>query len=86
MNPEYIFTSANVVFTIGTFLLFLKVVKNRNMLNDFDVVGSGLTAIALVLMVAGFIYISMYISVLFMLPTLAFWVFVTVYSMKKYKE
>lgn len=36
MNPEYFFTLANVVFTIGTILLFKTIVKNRNMLSDFD--------------------------------------------------
>lgn len=80
MNPEYIFMAANIVFAIGTLLLFKKVIKNRNALNDFDFIGSTLTAFAMFLMFAGYYQINMFRSIVFLLPTLVFWVFVSVYS------
>ena len=80
MNLEYIFTLANIVFTIGTLLLSVKVIKNRNMLKDFDVVGSGLTMCALFIMMVGYTVLEMWVAMAFMSPTLIFWIIVTVFS------
>lgn len=83
MNPEYFFVIANIIFTCGTLLLFKQVVKNRNVLKDFDQTGSILTVLALCFMGCGYAVAIMYVGLLFMLPTLVFWIFVSYYTIQK---
>ena len=82
MDAELIFTSANVIFTIGTIVLFKKVLKNRNMLKDFDFIGSFMTTVAMALMIRGYFELDMTSSILFSIPTFSFWLFVSIYSCK----
>lgn len=72
MTAENIFMFANMLFTIGTLLLFSKVFKNRNMLNDFDIYGSIFTTCALFLMLMGYVLLEMYLPFLFAIPTTLF--------------
>lgn len=81
MNSEFIFIQANILFTAGTLLLFKKVIKNRSMLQDFDLYGSLLTTAALFCMIVGYLNLQMYLSLLFALPTTLFWVFVSIYTL-----
>ena len=82
MDAELIFTSANVIFTIGTIVLFRKVLKNRNMLKDFDFIGSCMATIAMALTIRGYFELDMTSSILFSIPTFSFWIFVSIYSCK----
>lgn len=82
VNAEYIFMAANIVFTIGTLLLFIKVIKNRSMLHDFDLMGSIVTTAALMLMLLRYYEFKMFSSIFFLMPTLLFWLFVSFYSGK----
>ena len=84
MNTENIFMVANILFTFGTLLLFSKVFKNRNMLNDFDLYGSVLTTIALFCMLIGYIMLKMYLPFLFAIPTTLFWLYVSVHTLIRY--
>jgi len=77
ISGEDLFIMANIIFTIGTTLLFLKVIRNRNTLKDFSLQGSVLTMVAILFMVAGFLTLRMYVSALFLIPTMLFWVFVS---------
>jgi heme A synthase len=86
MQPEDIFTIANIIFTIATTRLFLQVIRNRDTLKDFELIGSFLTTVAIVVMSIGFISVKMYVSLLFIIPTLAFWAFVTVSSLNQLKS
>ena len=81
MSFEFMFTIANILFTIGTVLLFRRVVKNRTMLKDFDLYGSLLTTIALFCMLVAYLDIQIYLPLLFALPTTLFWLFVSVYTL-----
>jgi len=83
MNPENIFLLANCIFVIGTARLFIPVIKNRNALNDFDMYGAIITALALSIMLIGYAYMAMYIAMTFMLPTLAFWLLVSICTVKQ---
>lgn len=76
MQASMIFAAANILFTAGTFMLSIKVVKNRNIPNDLDLSGSVLTIVALSCMLAGYNELHMNTSVLFTIPTWTFWVFV----------
>lgn len=80
MENEFIFTTANVVFTIGTLKLFKMVFKNRNSLKDYDLVGSGLTTIALLLMIGGYMSNQMFVSFVFLMPTFLFWLYVSIFA------
>ena len=82
MNADIIFTLANMVFAVGTLFLLYKVIKQRNMLNDFDLIGSLLTTTALILMLAGYKMLDMLGSIVFMIPTLAFWITVSIYTVQ----
>lgn len=84
VNSEDIFTIANIIFTVGTARLFLQVIRNRDTLKDFDLTGSVLTMVAILVMIMGFFNIGMYISLLFILPTMAFWVFVSACGFRQY--
>jgi hypothetical protein len=84
MNAENIFMFANILFTIGTLLLFSKVFKNRNILNDFDVYGSILTMNALFCMLIGYAMLEMYLPFLFAIPTTLFWLYVSVHTLIQY--
>jgi hypothetical protein len=78
-------TIANVVFLIGTSCLFIKILKNRNSIKDFDTFGSGITFIGMCFSGLALIELKLWISLIFMIPTLLFWLFATVFSMKKTK-
>ncbi len=84
INSEDIFTLANIIFTIGTVRLFLQVIKNRNTLKDFDFTGSVLTMIAILVMIVEFFSLRMYVSLLFILPIMAFWAFVSTCGFSQY--
>ncbi len=80
---EYIFMSANVIFTIGTFLLFRKVFVDRKVLYNFDTLGSAVTLLALTVMLVGYCDLQMYIAMTLSLPTWFFWFFVGIYGKDK---
>jgi len=83
MNPENIFLLANCIFVIGTARLFIPVIKNRNALNDLDMYGAIITTLAVSIMLFGYAYVMMYTAMAFLLPTLAFWVLVSVCTVKQ---
>ena len=85
MNAENVFTLANVIFTVGTLLLFTKVVKNRNILNDFSLSGSVLTTVGMVFSIIGYSMLEMYTPVIFAIPASSLWGDVCFYTIIKVK-
>ncbi len=73
MDGELFFNLANGTFMIGTLLLARTIIKNRNALKDFDVYGSGLTFIGMIFSGIAVAVNGIYLSLLLLLPTLAFW-------------
>lgn len=86
IQSEYIFMYANMLFTLGTILLFKKVIADKNVLYNFDVVGSIITLFALTTMLIGYWNLQMYVAMLFSMPTWLFWLFVIIYSKENVKE
>ncbi|MDG6243522.1 MAG: hypothetical protein QCH31_03900 [Methanolobus sp.] len=82
MNPETTFFLANIFFTIGTIFLFSKVIKNRQLLKDFDLIGSITTTLALFLILISYINMQIYFTALLAIPTFLFWLFVSIYTIK----
>jgi len=82
MNAELFMTIANIVFLIGTFFLFMRVLKNRDSLKDFDKMGSFLTFFGMLFSTTSLVILKMWISILFSTPTVLFWGFVFLFSIR----
>lgn len=83
---ELLFNIANISFLIGTILLTRKVVKNRNVLRDFDAHGSSLNVIGMIVSVIALTELKFYTTIIISLPTLIFWVIASIYSFKNNKD
>ena len=70
MTSEILMTIGNSFFLIGTTLLSLKVLKNRNMLNDFDFKGSVLTFFGTVFMAVYLLNMQAFLSFTIAIPTI----------------
>ena len=84
VNVELIFDIANVVFLIGTSLLIHAIYKNRNVLRGFQPIGSLLTLIAMSFIQFNYWQMGMLKSFIFSLPTVAFWILASVYSIRNH--
>lgn len=88
IDPSILFNISNVLFLIGTSLLIRAVLKNRNILKGYDWLGALLTLSAMVFVQMAYLtFIQMgqfnyWVSFGFSLPTVAYWVIVTVYTIK----
>jgi hypothetical protein len=82
MNAEFYMMMGNAVFLFGTTFLFLKVIKNRNCIKDFDVTGSGLTFCGMIFTTAALIELNMWWAILISAPTVLFWLFAFIFSYK----
>lgn len=81
---ELLFIIGNVICFFGTCLLFRRVIKNRNVLKDFDRWGALLTFIPIIIFCLGYILWNNWIALVFALVTLIFWGVVTMFSWKFY--
>lgn len=82
MSAEIYMALANIIFLVGTSFLFIKVIKNRRCLKDFDRIGAFLTFTGMCFSAAALFELKMWISILFSIPTVLFWFFVFIYSFK----
>lgn len=88
IDPSIFFNVSNVLFLIGTTLLIRAVLKNRNILNGYDWLGSLLTLTAMICSEFAYILFIMegqsayWISFLFSLLTVAYWALASFYSIK----
>lgn len=82
MSAELFMTLANVVFLCGTSFLFVKIIKNRNSIKDFDKTGSFLTFIGMCFSAISLYELNMWTAILFSVPTLLFWLFAFLFSFK----
>ncbi len=85
MNAELYMTLANIVFLCGTSFLFIKIVKNRNSIKDFDKSGSFLTFVGMCFASLSMFELKMFTAILFSIPTLLFWLFAFIFSVKSHK-
>ena len=85
MSAESTFLVANILFTCGTLLLLMKVMKNRISLHDFDLAGAILTTLALIVMIVGYYELESFSNIVFTIITLLFWAVVSIFSAKNIK-
>ena len=77
-----LFIIGNFICLIGTLLLMRRVLKNRNMLKDFDPLGSLLTFIPLVIFMVGYVLWHNGLATGFAAVTMVFWLVVSIFSIK----
>jgi Na+-transporting NADH:ubiquinone oxidoreductase subunit NqrE len=88
ISPSVFFNISNVLFLIGTSLLIRAVLKNRNILNGYDWLGSLLTLTAMICSEYAYVLFiergdsAYWISFLFSLLTVAYWALASFYSVK----
>lgn len=76
---ERLFDLANIILLVGTILLIKDVVKNRNVLRGYSLLGSSLTFTGVLLFETGFFLLGFYVSMLLGLVTLLYWFLVVLY-------
>lgn len=86
MNTELLFSSANLLYLSGTILLARKVIKNRDKLNDFDLYGSSINVVGMIVMAFALIDVRSYIAAIISVPTMLFWAIVALYSFKNRRK
>lgn len=82
MNIELLFSLANLFYLVGTVFLTIRLVKNRDMLKDFDPYGSIINFTGMVINVLALIGLGYYITVMISMPTMIFWLIASIYSFK----
>lgn len=82
---ELLFNIANISFLIGTILLTRRIIKNRNVLRDFDAYGSSLNVIGMTITVIALVELRFYTTIIISLPTLMFWTIASIYSFRNNK-
>jgi len=82
MNTELLFSIANLLYLVGTIFLIKRVIKNRDSLKDFDQYGSLINFIGMVINIMALIGLGYYITVMISIPTMLFWMLVSIYSFK----
>jgi hypothetical protein len=82
MSTGLLFSLANLFYFAGTILLARKAIKNRDTLKDFDLYGSAINFVGMVVSMFALVEITSYTAAIISLPTVLFWAIVTVYSYK----
>lgn len=80
MIVEYFFYVANALFLISSYPMIREALKNRAVLRGFSFSGSLCTSAGMITMLAAYLYMGSYFSVLLAVPTAAYWLIVTYYS------
>lgn len=80
MNTNLLFSLSNLFYLIGTAFLIRRVIKNRYVLNDFDIYGSLINFVGMLINVTALIEIDSYMAVIISAPTIVFWAMTAAYS------
>ena len=86
MNWGILLDIGNIIMFIGTSLLIRTVIKNKDMLQGYDLQGSILTFVALLCLYFGFMAIGQWISVIASTITVLYWGFVVAFKLKYRKK
>ena len=86
MNTELLFSLANLFYLAGTILLARKVIKNRDALKDFDLYGSSINVVGMIVMALALLDLRSYVAAIISLPTMLFWAIAAVYSFKNRRK
>ena len=71
---------ANIICAIGTLFQINKVIKNRALLKGYDILGSILTCLSVVMFQIVFLYLEQYLSFSLGMITVIYWLLVTIYT------
>ena len=82
MNIELLFSTANLLYLFGTIFLIRRVIKNRSILKDFDPFGSLINFIGMLVNILALMSLGYYITTIISIPTMIFWMLVSIYSFK----
>lgn len=84
MIPSWItFLIANIICAVGTILNVIDVVKNRDMLRGYLLLGSFITFVAVTGFLIGFGQESQWLSVLFGFITMCYWLSVVIFKIRR---
>lgn len=86
MEIQLLFNLSNSIFLMGTLLLIRRVVINKDKLKDFDAHGSLLNFIGMIISSIALIELKLYTSLLISIPTILFWMIVSIYSFNNNKN
>jgi len=76
------FNVANFLFLIGSTILIISVIRNRNVLKGYGATGPTLTLGALFCCSASYVLLKNWVSLLLLIPTMIYWALVVFYNIK----
>ncbi len=82
-NAELLLDVANICYLSGTIFLVSRVIKNRNSLKDFNIFGSLLNFIGMVVATFALVGLGYYMTAIIAAPTMLFWMVVTIFLIPK---
>jgi len=74
-----VFDVGNIICLVGTILSIIAVIRDRDVLRGYSLLGSSLTATAMVFFLIGFIQLKSIVSVVSCTITTLYWLLVTSY-------
>ena len=80
---QTIFAIGNIILFFASIRLMIRVIKNRNILSDYEMIGSALTFVGMLVLLYGYVLMENWISILFSIPTAILWFFASLYSFKR---
>jgi len=83
INMETAMAIGNFVLFLGTCLLIKQVIKNRNSLEGYDLIGSFLTFFGLACVLVGLIVSSQWVSIVFTSWTVSYWCLVVIFKITR---
>lgn len=78
LTPETLITLANILFLIGIVPMLFEFYNNRDALNGFSLLGSGITTIGMILMTTAFIIMDMKLAYISSIPTTIYWSLISI--------
>ena len=79
-NAMWFFNIANSLFLVGSVILIISVIRNRNVLKGYGLAGPVMTFCALVCCGSGYALLRNWLSLLLILPTVVYWALVVFYN------
>lgn len=80
INPDHLFSFANIIFIVASLDNIKILLKSRHSLRGFSKVGAFLTFSAIIVLCIAYYIQEFYLSMFTTLPTLLFWIGVTWYA------
>lgn len=79
----YLLSAGNFIILFGTLLLIRTVLKDRNVLKGYDMIGAILTLGGLSCFALGYVFFWNWMSLVLCLPTFLYWGLVCFYTIRR---